>query len=106
MFNGFPNRFVGFYPSGGAAKQPPGRSFKIWLLAIQSNHETNPVISSPEKAYLGTGALPKDWLRANVVPMFKKWERHNVRPPTIVLCKVMAHIHVMVSNIIYHFDTL
>ena len=61
-------------------------------------------ISSPEKAYLGTGALPKDWLRANVVPIFKKWERHNVKPPTIVLCKVMAHI--MVSNIMNHFYAL
>ena len=46
---------------------------------------------------LNTGQMPSDWLRANVVPIFKKGDKHNpsnYRPISLtsMCCKVMEHI--------------
>ena len=51
---------------------------------------------------------PSDWLKANVVPAFKKGDRikaENYRPISLtsVLCKLLEHI--IRSNIMTHFDT-
>ena len=54
-----------------------------------------------------TGEVTQDWREANVVPIFKKGDRHqpsNYRPESLtsVVCKVLEHI--VHSSIMSHFD--
>jgi len=56
---------------------------------------------------LNTGILPKDWLTANVVPVYKKGNIHraeNYRPVslTCVVCKILEHI--VCKQIMIHLD--
>ena len=56
---------------------------------------------------LVTGKLPADWVKANVMPLFKKGGKSlapNYRPisMTCILCKVLEHI--INSNIAKHLD--
>ena len=56
---------------------------------------------------IDTGEVPQDWRDANVVPIFKKGDRHqpsNYRPVSLtsVVCKVLEHI--VHSSIMTHFD--
>jgi hypothetical protein len=56
---------------------------------------------------IDTGEVPQDWRDANIVPLFKKDERHlasNYRPVflTSITCKILEHI--VHSNIMDHFD--
>ena len=51
--------------------------------------------------------MPKDWRKANVIPVFKKGEKYlasNYRPVslTCICCKILEHI--VVSNILKHLD--
>jgi hypothetical protein len=51
--------------------------------------------------------VPQDWRDANIVPLFKKDERHlasNYRPLSLtsITCKILEHI--VHSNIMDHFD--
>ena len=57
---------------------------------------------------LERGAVPTDWRRANVIPIFKKGDKYlasNYRPVslTCICCKLLEHI--VVSNILNHLDT-
>ena len=59
--------------------------------------EIAPVIQLIFEKSLAIGALPSDWTKANVRPIFKKGEKSdpsNYRPIslTCILCKVMEHI--------------
>ena len=56
---------------------------------------------------IDTGEVPQEWRDANVVPIFKKGDRHqpsNYRPVSLtsVVCKVLEHI--VHSSIMSHFD--
>ena len=56
---------------------------------------------------LDTGSVPRDWKDANVVPIFKKGDRHNpanYKPVSLtsVTCKLLEHI--IHSNVMAHFD--
>ena len=69
--------------------------------------EIAPVIQLIFEKSLATGALPSDWTKANVSPIFKKGEKSNpsnYRPISLkcILCKVMEHI--IASNITAHFN--
>ena len=69
--------------------------------------EIAPVIQLIFEKSLATGALPSDWTKANVSPIFKKGEKSdpsNYRPIslTCILCKVVEHI--IASNITAHFN--
>jgi hypothetical protein len=54
------------------------------------------------------GRVPKDWLDAHIVSVFKKGDKNtpsNYRPVslTCILCKILEHI--IQSSIIKHLDT-
>ena len=56
-----------------------------------------PILSAIFKQSLETGTLPKDWLKANVSPIYKKGGRHlpvNYRPVSLtsVSCKLLEHL--------------
>ena len=56
---------------------------------------------------LQTGKHPADWVKANVLPVFKKNDKYlasNYRSIslTCILCKVLEHI--LASNIVKHLD--
>ena len=56
---------------------------------------------------IDTGEVAQEWRDANVVPIFKKGDRHkpsNYRPVSLtsVVCKVLEHI--VHSSIMSHFD--
>ena len=59
--------------------------------------ELAPVLTALFNQSLQTGTLPKDWLKANVAPIFKKGDRNsaaNYRPVslTCICCKLLEHI--------------
>jgi len=56
---------------------------------------------------LDSGDLPKDWLDANIAPVFKKGDKHspeNYRPISLtsVTCKILEHI--ICRHILSHFE--
>ena len=66
-----------------------------------------PVLTTIFTHSINTESVPEDWKKANVIPIFKKGSKYspsNYRPVslTCISCKVMEHI--MVSNIMDHFD--
>ena len=76
-------------------------------LLKEASYEIAPIITLLFQASLKQGTLPKDWLKANMVPAFKKGDRgkpENYRPISLtsVLCKIMEHI--VHSQIMKHFE--
>ncbi|KAK3083079.1 hypothetical protein FSP39_013376 [Pinctada imbricata] len=56
---------------------------------------------------LDTGTVPDDWRKANVVPIYKKGEKHvasNYRPVSLtsIVCKLLEHI--IHSTVMGHFE--
>ena len=77
------------------------------LLLRELREEIAPIIQIIFDRSLKTGKLPADWMKANVMPVFKKGDKYlaaNYRPIslTCILCKVLEHI--LVSNIVKHLD--
>ena len=77
------------------------------LLLRELREEITPIIKIIFDRSLQTGKLPADWLKANVMPAFKKGDKSlaaNYRPIslTCILCKVLEHI--IASNIVKHLD--
>ena len=69
--------------------------------------EIAPILTVIFSQSLNTGEIPSDWLRANVVPIFKKGDRHNpsnYRPISLtsICCKVMEHI--LYHSIMKHLE--
>jgi hypothetical protein len=60
------------------------------------------------KASLATGTVPNDWKQANITPVFKKGERFkpsNYRPVSLTcICSKLLE-HIVVSNMMSHFDS-
>ena len=56
---------------------------------------------------LGSGILPHDWCTANITPIFKKGERYkasNYRPVSLTcICSKLIE-HIIVSQLLDHFD--
>ena len=70
-------------------------------------NELGPVVSHLFQQCLDTDEIPKEWLLANICPLFKKGDRalaRNYRPVslTCVPCKLLEHI--VCSNIKAHLD--
>ena len=66
-----------------------------------------PILTDIFQTSIDTGEVPQDWRDANIVPLFKKDERHlasNYRPVSLtsITCKILKHI--VHSNIMDHFD--
>jgi len=69
--------------------------------------EIAPILTVIFSQSLNTVEIPSDWLRANVVPIFKKGDRHNpsnYRPISLtsICCKVMKHI--LCHSIMKHLE--
>ncbi len=71
-----------------------------------------PILTKIYRRLYATGKIPEDWIRANIVAMFKngrKSEASNYRPISLthVRCKILEHIinsimsHAQDHNIIY-----
>lgn len=70
--------------------------------------EITPAITYLFNKSLELGRVPKDWLDAHIVPVFKKGDKNtpsNYRPVslTCILCKILEHI--IQSSIMKHLDT-
>ena len=66
-----------------------------------------PAITALYNKSLNTGDIPSDWLKADIVALFKKGHRYlasNYRPVSLtsIACKAMEHI--LVSNIMQHLE--
>lgn len=66
-----------------------------------------PVLTVFFQASINQGVVPKEWKRANVVPIFKKGAKNkpeNYRPVslTFITCKMLEHI--ITSNIMRHVE--
>ena len=80
----------------------PSRVLKIGA------EELSPALVKLYQHSIDVGEVPQEWRDANVVPIFKKGDRHqpsNYRPVSLtsVLCKVLEHI--VHSNIMSHYDS-
>eukprot|EP00057_Strongylocentrotus_purpuratus_P029222 XP_011683696.1 PREDICTED: RNA-directed DNA polymerase from mobile element jockey-like [Strongylocentrotus purpuratus] len=76
-------------------------------LLKEISSELAPVLSLLFNASLQQGKIPHAWKVANVVPIFKKGDKHkaeNYRPISLtsIICKVAEHI--IHSQIIHHLD--
>ena len=70
--------------------------------------EITPAITYLFNKSLELGRVPKDWLDAHIVPVFKKGDKNtpsNYRPVSLacILCKILKHI--IQSSIMKHLDT-
>jgi len=70
-------------------------------------NEIAPAITYIFQLSLQQGKVPKDWLDAHIVPVYKKGDKNtasNYRPVslTCILCKTMEHT--IQSNILKHLD--
>jgi hypothetical protein len=70
----------------------------------------NPISFCLERIFhasMSTGTVPKDWTQANITPVFKKGERFkasNYRPVSLTcICSKLLE-HIVVSNMMSHFD--
>ena len=69
--------------------------------------ELAPAVAFLFQRSIDTGTLPVDWTNANVVPVFKKGDRHrpeNYRPVSLtsVLSKLLEHI--ICHSMMAHFE--
>ena len=77
------------------------------LLLRELREEIAPIIKIIFDRSLQTGELPADWVKANVMPVFKKGDKslasnYRTISLTCILCKVLEHI--LASNIVKHLD--
>ena len=77
------------------------------ILMKRCAHQIAPAMRSIFQLSVETGKLPKDWLNANVSPVFKKGDAHlpeNYRPVslTCVSCKLLEHI--ICKHILDHLE--
>ena len=68
--------------------------------------EVAPILMVLFTQSLNTGEVPSDWLNANVIPVYKKGNKHdpsNYRPISLtsICCKVMEHVlcHVIMKHL-------
>lgn len=71
------------------------------------SEEISPFLTKFFQKSINNGEIPNDWKQANVVPIFKKGDKHNAinyRPVslTAICCKILEHI--LTSNIRKHLD--
>ena len=83
----------------------PDRIRPLFLQKLHS--EVAPILHVIFSKSLQEGTLPSDWLKANVLPIYKKGDKTcpaNYRPIslTCILCKLLEHI--VTSNAVKHLD--
>ena len=80
--------------------------YPTFILRVASE-ELSPILSSIFQFSLDSGEVPSDWRSTNIVPIFKKGDKHqasNYRPVSLtsVTCKILEHI--VHSNVMSHFS--
>jgi hypothetical protein len=78
----------------------------VYILKNMADHLA-PYLTKLYQISLDRGLVPDDWKKANIVPVFKKGEKHmasNYRPVSLtsIACKLLEHI--VHSSIMDHFD--
>ena len=71
------------------------------------HHEIAPILTLIFNLSLQTGVVPLDWRRADVVPVYKKGSNAkacNYRPISLTCIASKWLEHILVSNIMSHFD--
>ena len=71
------------------------------------HHEIAPILTLIFNLSLETGVVPLDWRRADVVPVYKKGSKSkacNYRPISLTCIASKLLEHILVSNIMSHFD--
>ena len=70
--------------------------------------EIAPIVQIIFQRSLDTGTLPKQWLTANIAPVFKKGEKYkasNYRPVSLTcICSKLLE-HIVVSHLLDHLDS-
>ncbi|MCG8034729.1 MAG: reverse transcriptase family protein [Candidatus Thiodiazotropha taylori] len=77
-------------------------------LLKELNHELAPILTKIFSCSLETGIVPDDWKTALVAPVYKKGPKHkpsNYRPISLTCISSKLMEHILVSNIMDHFDT-
>ncbi len=77
-------------------------------LLKELSNEISPILTSIFNHSLQSGEVPEDWRKGNIVPIFKKGDKHkpsNYRPVSLTsICSKLIE-HILVSNIRKHLDT-
>ena len=90
--------------SPNKASGPDEISLKILK---EIHHEIAPILTLIFKLSLETGVVPIDWRTADVVPVYKKSPKSkasNYRPISLTCIASKLLEHILVSNIMSHFD--
>ena len=82
----------------------PDRIKPLFLQKLRSDASLHAIFSRS----LPEGSLPSDWLKANLLPIYKKGDKRcpaNYRPISIacILCKLVLE-HIVTSNEVKHLD--
>jgi hypothetical protein len=82
----------------------PSSMFRVMSSMVISNWDSQDRLTLNP---LDRGLVPDDWKKANIVPVFKKGEKHmasNCRPVSLtsIACKLLEHI--VHSSIMDHFQ--
>ena len=77
--------------------------------STELHHEIAPILTLIFNLSLETGVVPIDWRKADVVPVYKKGSkskasRPNYRPISLTCIASKLLEHILVSNIMSHFD--
>ena len=80
-------------------------SIPTFILQVAAE-ELSPILSRLFQTSIDSGDVPSDWRSANIVPLYKKGDKHqasNYRPVSLtsVTCKILEHI--VHSNVMNHF---
>ena len=69
--------------------------------------ELSPILTAIFNQSLTTGELPLDWKKADICPIYKKGPKtnpENYRPISLTSCVCKILEHILVSNIMSHFE--
>ena len=77
-------------------------------LLKELHHEIAPILTKIFKSSLHSGIVPDDWKSALVAPVYKKGPKckpSNYRPISLTCIASILMEHILVSNIMTHFDS-
>ena len=89
-------------------RKAPGPDGITPIVLKQLAHVIAPILTEIYRKSYSTGEVPRDWRRANVVPIYKKGDRSdpsNYRPISLTCIASKLMEHVLASNIMSHAET-
>ena len=88
-------------------KKKKNLSIDTTKILKELHHEIAPILTLIFNLSLETGVVPIDWRTADVVPVYKKGSKSkasNYRPISLTCIASKLLEHILVSNIMSHFD--